>query len=78
MVTLIILGDNVSIGANSTLIGPELTIASNVEIGAMSFVNPDIPSNSIFYTAKESVILEKPREYDQLVGKSGKRIDNVA
>ncbi|MCX0339644.1 serine O-acetyltransferase [Acinetobacter radioresistens] len=39
-----IIGDNVTIGANSMIIGP-LIIGNNSFIGSMSLVNKDIPSN---------------------------------
>lgn len=42
----IIIGNNVWIGANSTVL-PEVSIGNNVVIGANSLVNKDIPSNSI-------------------------------
>lgn len=50
------IGDNVEIGANSCIIGDDIFIGDNVTIGAMSFVNKNIPSNSIFYVKKEYVI----------------------
>lgn len=53
------IGDNVNIGANSCIIGDNIHIGSNVTIGAMSFANKDIPSNCIFYTKKESVVVIK-------------------
>lgn len=56
----IIIGDNVSVGANSCIVGSGLTIGDNVTIGAMSFVNKDIPSNSVYMTRKESLV--KPVE----------------
>jgi serine O-acetyltransferase len=40
------IGDNVFIGTNSVILG-NIKIGSNVVIGACSFVNTDIPSNSI-------------------------------
>ncbi len=40
------IGNNVQIGANS-VVAPGVTIGDNVIIGALSFVNKDIPSNSI-------------------------------
>lgn len=58
---LITLGDNVDIGANSCIIGA-VTIGDNVTLGAMSFVNQDIPANSVFITRKTSQILLKPAE----------------
>ena len=53
-------GDNVSIGANSCIIGDNLRIGSNVTIGAMSFVNKDIPENTVYITRKESYT--RPKE----------------
>ena len=41
------IGNNVDLGANSCLVGP-ITIGDNVVIGAMSFVNKDIPADTIF------------------------------
>lgn len=52
----ILIGDNVSVGANSCIVGSGLSIGDNVTIGAMSFVNKDIPANSVYMTRKESVI----------------------
>jgi len=46
------IGDNVSVGANSCIIGDDLSIGDNVVIGAMSFVNKNIPGNSTFYTKR--------------------------
>lgn len=40
------IGNNVQIGANS-VVAPGVTIGDNVVIGALSFVNRDIPSNSV-------------------------------
>jgi serine acetyltransferase len=55
----IIIGDHVSIGANSCIIGSGLKIGSHVKIGAMSFVHEDIPDHATFVTVKESRILIK-------------------
>ncbi|PJE78062.1 Serine acetyltransferase [invertebrate metagenome] len=53
----IIIGNNVDIGANCTVIGSGLHIGDDVVIGAMKFINKDIPSGvtcvnkkPIFYT----------------------------
>jgi serine acetyltransferase len=54
----IIIGDNVDIGANSCIIGSGLRIGSNVKIGAMSFVNRDIPDNCTFVTVKQGRLIE--------------------
>ncbi|OCG02280.1 serine O-acetyltransferase [Gilliamella sp. wkB112] len=54
----IIIGDNVCIGANSLIIGGEITIGNNVKIGAMSFVNKDVPDNCTVYTQKTNTIIQ--------------------
>lgn len=48
----IIIGDNVDIGANSCIIGTGIRIGNNVVIGAMSFVNKDIPDDHTYITEK--------------------------
>lgn len=50
----ILIGHNVSIGANSCILGSGLNIGDNVTIGAMSFVNKNIPANHTFVTKKTS------------------------
>lgn len=44
------IGDNVSIGANVCVIGDSLQIGDGAVIGAMSFVNKDVPAGATFYT----------------------------
>lgn len=56
--TNIIIGDNVYIGANSVILGGEIRIGNNVKIGAMSFVNNDIPDNCTVYTQKANTIIQ--------------------
>ena len=56
----IVIGDNVDMGANSCIIGSGITIGNNVTIGAMAFINQDIPSDTVVYTRKELVIKPKP------------------
>lgn len=51
--SIIKIGNNVDIGANCCLIGP-ITIGDNVKVGAMSFVNKDIPANGVYITRKTS------------------------
>ena len=53
----IIMGDKVYIGANSIILGGEIKIDNNVKIGAMSFVNNDIPDNCTVYTQKINTII---------------------
>ena len=48
----IIIGNDVEICANSCVIGDNLSIGNNVTIGAMSFINKDIPDNNVVYTEK--------------------------
>lgn len=48
----LVIGDNVSVGANSCIIADTLKIGDNVTIGAMSFVNKDIASGTTFYNAR--------------------------
>lgn len=48
----IIIGNNTKILTGSCIIGESLIIGDNVTIGAMSFINKDIPSNCTVYTEK--------------------------
>lgn len=48
----IYIGDDVSVGANCCIIADHITIGDRVTIGAMSFVNKDIPSDNVFYTKR--------------------------
>lgn len=57
----ITLGDNVDIGAHTCIIGSGLVIGSNVRIGAMSFVNKDIPDDVTYITRKDS--FTRPNNY---------------
>ena len=41
-----VIGDNVSIGSGSVVVGA-INIGDNVRIGSNSYVNKDVPSNSI-------------------------------
>ncbi|MHC9003535.1 serine acetyltransferase [Enterobacter adelaidei] len=52
------IGDNVEIGANACLIG-NIKVGNNVIIGALAFVNKNVPDNSIVYSSKEMVIRER-------------------
>lgn len=54
------IGNNVQIGANS-IVAPGVTIGDNVIIGALSFVNKDIPSNSVAVGSPCKVI----KKYDR-------------
>lgn len=46
----IVIGDNVDVGANCCIISDDITIGNNVKIGAMAFINENLPDNSICYT----------------------------
>lgn len=50
------IGDNVRLAAHSCIIGDTIRIGDNVSIGAMSFVNRDVPDNSLYITRKSSEI----------------------
>ncbi|WP_227676979.1 serine acetyltransferase [Klebsiella sp. BDA134-6] len=50
IISKINIGDNVEIGANCCIIGDDLTIGNNVVIGAMAFINRNIPSDSTCFT----------------------------
>lgn len=62
----IIIGDNVTIGANSCIIGDSLKIGNNVTIAAAAFVNKDIPDNHVWITQHQSVVIEK-KDSTQLI-----------
>lgn len=53
----IIIGDNLFLGTNSCIIGDDLKIGDNVTIGAMSFVNKDLPDNCLVITRKTTDIV---------------------
>ncbi|HEK2837297.1 serine acetyltransferase [Proteus mirabilis] len=54
------IGDNVTIGAFSCIMGDQLTIGNNVIIGAMSFINHNVDSNRVVYTKKlNNIIINK-------------------
>ena len=45
---------HVDVGANSCIIGTGIEIGDNVVIGAMSFINKNVPSNHTYITEKTS------------------------
>lgn len=53
----IIIGNNTKILTGSCIIGESLIIGDNVTIGAMSFINKDLPSNCTVYTEKTNKII---------------------
>ena len=55
----LVIGNNVSIGANSCIIADQISIGNNVVIGAMSFVNKSIPDDVTVYTEKSLKIISK-------------------
>jgi serine acetyltransferase len=50
------LGHNVDIGAHCCIIGSGIRIGNNVRIGAMSFINKDVPDDVTYITRKENHI----------------------
>ena len=61
----IIIGNNIWIGANSTIL-PEVNIGDNVVIGANSLVSKDIPSNSIAFGNPCKVVKQKSEYKEDL------------
>ena len=58
------IGDNVLISANCCIIGSGLKIGNNVNIGAMSYVDQDIPDNMTFVTQKEGRMISGGNRFD--------------
>jgi serine acetyltransferase len=58
----IVIGDNVSLGANVCIIGDGLSIGDNVSVGAAAFVNRDIPANHAYISRHtHSLIAQQDR-----------------
>ncbi|MCP1626533.1 serine acetyltransferase [Pseudomonas nitroreducens] len=55
----IIIGDNVSLGANVCIIGDGLRIGDNVSVGASAFVNRDIPANHSYISRHTHSLIEQ-------------------
>lgn len=53
----IVIGDNFYLGSNSCVIGDDLRIGDNVTVGAMSFINKDLPANCRVYTRKTTEVV---------------------
>lgn len=56
----IVIGDNFFLGSNSCIIGDALEIGDNVTVGAMSFVNKNLPSDCRVFTRKSTDIVTVP------------------
>lgn len=54
----IVIGNDVHIGTSSIILGGEIKIGNNVKIGALSFINTDIPDNCTVYTQKTNTIIQ--------------------
>jgi len=52
------IGNSVCIYANATIIGP-ITIGDNTVIGPGTFINKDLPPNSVVYRKQELIIKKK-------------------
>jgi serine acetyltransferase len=57
------LGDNVDIGAHCCIIGSGIRIGNNVRIGAMSFINKDVPDDVTYITRKDNHIYPSRTEH---------------
>lgn len=66
----IVIGNNVDIGAHCCIIGNEITIGHNVVIGAMSYVNKNLPNNAVCYTEKTNKIVIRNIQSDQNLSSS--------
>lgn len=53
----LVIGDDVSLGAHSCVIADRLNIGDRVTIGAMSFVNKDLPAGCTFYNLRQSELI---------------------
>lgn len=51
------IGDNVRLSAHSCIIGDDIQVGDDVSIGAMSFVNKNVASNSVYITRKTSHVM---------------------
>lgn len=60
-----VIGDNVRIYEGSIILGAD--IGNNSIIGAGTFVDKDIPPNSVVYNKKELVIKSKQQEEEELL-----------
>lgn len=72
---LIVIGDNVTIGANSCVIGSDMVIEDNVEIGAFSFLNKSLSKNTLYYMRYESNTLVK-KEGEEYISSRNTRSRN--
>lgn len=57
----IIIGDNFYMGSNSCIIADQLIIGDNVTLGAMSFINKNVPDNATVYTKKDNIVIIKKK-----------------
>lgn len=53
----ILIGDNVTMGCGSTILGGEISIGNNVKIGAMSLVLGNIPNDCTYITKHQNDII---------------------
>ena len=58
------IGDNVFIGASCCIIGSGMRIGNNVNIGAMSYVDQDIPDDTTFITQKKGRLITGGNRFD--------------
>jgi|RifCSPhighO2_12_1023870.scaffolds.fasta_scaffold09874_4 serine acetyltransferase len=62
----IVIGDNVSVGANACIIGDNLRIGDDVTIAAASFVNKDIPDRHTHISTYTSRLIENKADYSPI------------
>ncbi len=56
---MIYIGDNVSIGVNSCIIGDDIRIGDYVTVGAIAFVNRSIPAHSTVFNKRPLTVISE-------------------
>ncbi|MGK3113144.1 serine acetyltransferase [Candidatus Pantoea formicae] len=64
---LIVIGDNVAIGAHCCIIADNLSIGNNVTIGAHTFLNKDLEDGVTCFTKHEYTLIHSPNPPAHLV-----------
>lgn len=70
------IGNDVTIGANSCVIGSDMKIGNNCEIGAFSFLCKSIPDNTLVYNISKSNYVYKEEGVEYICSRNT-RIRNI-
>lgn len=65
-ISMMTLGDHMSVGANVCIIGDNLHIGHNITIGAAAFINKSLPDNSMCYSQHHLLIHKKKSKQQTL------------